>query len=764
MKMLLNKKHFFFVAVAFLFFSSLTVIIFSNQVHDIEVSNESSEKAKLNSSLNKNKSVLAAADIIIDNNSANVVGTWDTRTSTYDKYGSSYRSKSDGNGSAYLQYTPNITTPGEYNVYEWHPEGSNRPTDAQHIINYNGGSRTINVNQQNNGGQWNLLGKFTFASGNMGYVRINDSFSASSGGYNDGGSGGYNDRGSGGYNDGGSGGYNNEDTNTTVASDAIRFVYAGSSTPQPTPIPVGTDACVDAKVFDFIIVFDHTGSMGQDGNTGETKIAVAKRAAKDFVDIIAAKIPTARIGVVKWAGNQNFPNNSETSVAVNLTNNFNSEKTGIDNIRDLRGQGDIASSCFECGVKLANDHSKANTRANSQKIQIFMTDGNVNQTINGSQQGATENDPAAEDAAMRQAQDGVTKQGIIYYTVGMLGGQHASEGFLRDLASLNGGTYYRGNESEMERIFGELATTFIPSGTINGYVFEDKDSDAVLDSNEPKIPNWTVQLSGGKQIQTNSSGNFSYTALCSGNYTVSQIVQPGWAPTTNTSRSVSVVNGTTYNNIIFGNEREYTISGNVYIDINGNGVKDAGEVNSTTPIIISTDKGDVTVTNGTYSVSKLLDGPVSVSYTSLPANYAVTYPTGASSSFAVNVGSSCTANGARSAACTNGNIINLNFGIKQQLFTISGSIYMDANKNGIKDATESNYSGTPSLTASRGTVNANSNGTYTISNLLPGTVTVSLNTVPQGYSMTYPLNGPPPSFQVSVGPGCSVNVAGGECK
>jgi hypothetical protein len=96
-----------------------------------------------------------------------------------------------------------------------------------------------------------------------------------------------------------------------------------------------------------------------------------------------------------------------------------------------------------------------------------------------------------------------------------------------------------------------------------------------------------------------------------------------------------------------------------------------------------------------------------------------------------------------------------------QYYTITGSIYNDSNRNGIKDGSESNHAATPSITASSGTVVTNSDGTYTISNVLPGTVTVSYNSLPSGYTMTSPLNGPPPSFQVTVGQGCTTNGAPG---
>ena len=92
-------------------------------------------------------------------------------------------------------------------------------------------------------------------------------------------------------------------------------------------------------------------------------------------------------------------------------------------------------------------------------------------------------------------------------------------------------------------------------------------------------------------------------------------------------------------------------------------------------------------------------------------------------------------------------------------YTITGTIFNDTNKDGIKQASEAVYVGTPSITASRGTVTTAANGSYTISNLTAGTVTISYTSLPSGYNMTYPLNGPPSSFQVTVGPGCSTNAA-----
>ena len=126
------------------------------------------------------KFVRVPADIIIDNPAASITGSWTLATSATDKYGADYRYKSAGTGAAYLTYTPTIEVAGNYQVYEWHPQGANRTTAAKHVITYNGGTQTVNVNQQINGGKWNLLGTYNFAAGTSGNIQINDNFSTGS--------------------------------------------------------------------------------------------------------------------------------------------------------------------------------------------------------------------------------------------------------------------------------------------------------------------------------------------------------------------------------------------------------------------------------------------------------------------------------------------------------------------------------------------------------------------------------------------------------
>ncbi|MFN7140683.1 MAG: fibronectin type III domain-containing protein, partial [Limisphaerales bacterium] len=154
-------------------------------------------------------------EIIVDNPDATVVGSWSSATSAADKYGADYRFKSSGSGAAYLQFTPNITIAGDYQVYEWHPQGSNRTTNAPYVITYNGGSTTVGVNQKVNGAKWNLLGTFTFATGTSGNVRIQDNF---------------------------------PDTGQIVMADAIRFVLVGALTPPNAPSGLSASAISSSQI------------------------------------------------------------------------------------------------------------------------------------------------------------------------------------------------------------------------------------------------------------------------------------------------------------------------------------------------------------------------------------------------------------------------------------------------------------------------------------------------------------------------------------
>lgn len=103
--------------------------------------------------------------LILDNGQASFVGNWTTGTSSPDKYGSDYRWVSSGVAPARALWTPNLSQAGNYQVSLWWPAGSNRNPATQVGLLLNGQLFTTTVDQQVQGGQWNVLGTVQLPAG-----------------------------------------------------------------------------------------------------------------------------------------------------------------------------------------------------------------------------------------------------------------------------------------------------------------------------------------------------------------------------------------------------------------------------------------------------------------------------------------------------------------------------------------------------------------------------------------------------------------------
>jgi polysaccharide biosynthesis protein PslG len=107
-----------------------------------------------------------AEDVVADLSAPGVQfkGTWATSAS-----GSGYRYRVAGDGSS------SVTWPapsGTFEVLARWTSGPNRASNATYVVNHTGGSAPVRVNQRTNGGAWQSLGSFTFASGNT--VQLTD--------------------------------------------------------------------------------------------------------------------------------------------------------------------------------------------------------------------------------------------------------------------------------------------------------------------------------------------------------------------------------------------------------------------------------------------------------------------------------------------------------------------------------------------------------------------------------------------------------------
>jgi hypothetical protein len=81
-----------------------------------------------------------------------------------------------------------------------------------------------------------------------------------------------------------------------------------------------------------------------------------------------------------------------------------------------------------------------------------------------------------------------------------------------------------------------------------------------MDLNEPGLPGWQIGLGIATvpYAVTDVNGDYCFTGLPAGNYTVSEVQQPGWVqtyPAAPGTHSVTLTNGQHLENVNFGNMR-----------------------------------------------------------------------------------------------------------------------------------------------------------------------------------------------------------------
>jgi len=217
----------------------------------------------------------------------------------------------------------------------------------------------------------------------------------------------------------------------------------------------------------------------------------------------------------------------------------------------------------------------------------------------------------------------------------------------------------------------------------------------------------------------------------------------------------------------------------VYKDYNHNGIKDAEDTTPISGINISDNGGNNPQTdgNGNVTFTSKTSGTYTITMT-VPAGYQATSPVSAAGpttiSKTVNLGNN---DGQGDQTVTF---------LMQPLYRIQGRVYNDEDSGRCYNpggtpctdkTTNTNHGGGIDTTynASSSTVTvvgtgvnqtlSQADGTYDTGYTLPGgDYTVSYTNIPTNYNMTYPLNGPPPSFTVTSGtPGksyaCDTNNA-----
>lgn len=458
----------------------------------------------------------------------------------------------------------------------------------------------------------------------------------------------------------------------------------------PTSVIKVGGAC-NGNTLDIMLVIDLSGSMnGIDSASGKPKIDESKEAASVFVDTIMQSLPTARIGIVRFSDSDNFDvNNTGNSYPSSLLNSptgdVNQLKTTINNLAAITG----AWTCTQCGVQIANKALNDNTRPNSQKMIVLLTDGWANEATYDP--GVVLDPLDAENAAIDDIMAGINQQNIIYNTIGLGApgtdeNTSVDEAFLKAVAYTNSGTYYNDpSNGDLNQIFLAIAAKSTPTGGITGLTYDDKDMSKSFTSGDVPIAGMPVTLTGknltaAKTINSDSDGTYGFYGLCDSNgnnYTVTENPFSPWFLTTTGTYNVTISGGSESANKNFGNRYGYQISGSVFNDLNKNKLKDptdeayTGNVSILSQAVTTSTNGTVTINpNGTYLVTGLYPGQYKISFTSpLPKGYNFIWPVnGPPPLFAATVGPGCTVDSTTGAACTNNNdITNLNFSISNSI-------------------------------------------------------------------------------------------------
>lgn len=118
-------------------------------------------------------------------------------------------------------------------------------------------------------------------------------------------------------------------------------------------------------------------------------------------------------------------------------------------------------------------------------------------------------------------------------------------------------------------------------GTLQLVKFEDLNGDGTRQAGEPGVPGWVFRLTnpqGNPSVAvTQADGTVTIPSVPAGTWQVAEVVDPMWVAITPATGTVTVPAGGT-GSFTAGNARPAPISGVVYIDTDGDGIRDAGEV------------------------------------------------------------------------------------------------------------------------------------------------------------------------------------------
>ncbi|NJM42494.1 MAG: DUF11 domain-containing protein [Anaerolineae bacterium] len=318
------------------------------------------------------------------------------------------------------------------------------------------------------------------------------------------------------------------------------------------------------------------------------------------------------------------------------------------------------------------------------------------------------------------------------------------------LTGSSGGTLSNDNVSDIGLGAGVDATgyTFGERGAVlSGVVWKDDDKDGVLDGGESGIGGLTITLrdSAGNVISTTvtkADGSYAFVNLLAGDYTIEETQPGGYGSSTPNTRNVTLP-PTGLANQNFG-ETVGSLAGLVFFDKNNDGVQQSDEpgIGGVLVTLSGTDANDYPVNrsvqtnaDGSYVFGDLLAGTYAINETQ-PVNYNDGKDT------AGNAGGTA-GNDVVSAITLEPAEDGTGYDFGERGTSLSGNVWYDRDRNGVRDADETSNIGGVVLTLLdlEGnvvmTTTTDANGNYAFTNLLVGNYTI-VETQPGGYGSSTP--------------------------
>ncbi|MFA4935567.1 MAG: SdrD B-like domain-containing protein [Candidatus Methanoperedens sp.] len=441
---------------------------------------------------------------------------------------------------------------------------------------------------------------------------------------------------------------------TTVPTLLLTLVLVAASTISPimggyNDVTVGTESTVSSAgiitpsvtpgicgPIDLTIALDDTGSMGG---------AIANIKAELPTIISTATIASGgdlMVGYMTFKDLVHVRNNLTTNISavmdsINATfagggaggpeSSDEAKNTSVNNLP----AGTRPDAAGNLGTQIGNYTTPY--RATATKIVVLITDappGGFNDI-----QDSADNIALNTTHPLAALAKGIKVSDVFVPTGGDYGGQAA---LLEKDANTTGGAFITtaangsGTGAAITSVIEACGGAAPPKGSISGMKFDDLNGNGVKDMGEPGLENWTITLTNESSavttMMTDTSGNYSFTNLTAGNYTVEETLQSGWIQT---APAVSVTGSATYaveisggNNVAdrdFGNFKLGEVHGMKFNDLNGNGVNNAEPGLGGWNITLTGGTGTMTTTtaaDGSYSFTGLAAGTYTVAETMKP--------------------------------------------------------------------------------------------------------------------------------------------------